>query len=186
MNGVECFDRPTLADLLNSAGLTWRYYAAEDGSIWTAPVPPFRRYVCPRPGPPDQLACNGTQWNDNVVLEGSGAKILTDIQAGDLANVTWVIPDAPSSDHAGNSTDNGPSWVDNIVNAVGQSPFWGSTAIIVTWDDWGGWFDHVAPPIRSNPHSYPNSYEYGYRVPIIVISPYGKQNSNELSRSTGT
>jgi phospholipase C len=175
LNGVECFDRPTLADLLNSAGLTWRYYAAEDGSIWTAPDA-IQEICLPTTGPPDQLACNGTQWNDNVVLEGSGAKILTDIQAGDLANVTWVIPDAPNSDHAGNSTDNGPSWVDNIVNAVGQSPFWGSTAIIVTWDDWGGWFDHVAPPIRNNPDSYPNSYEYGYRVPIIVISPYGKQN----------
>jgi phospholipase C len=175
LGGVECMDRPTLADLLNSAGLTWRYYAAQDGSIWTAPDA-IQEICTPTTGPPDQLACNGTQWNDNVILEGSGAQILTDIQAGDLANVTWVVPDGPNSDHAGNTVDNGPSWVDNIVNAIGQSPFWSSTAIIVTWDDWGGWFDHVAPPIRNNPDSYPNSYEYGYRVPIIVISPYGKPN----------
>jgi len=176
LNGqYECMNRPTLADLLNSAGLTWRYYAAQDGSIWTAPDS-IQEICLPTTGPPDQLACDGTQWNNNVVLEGSGAQILTDIQAGDLANVTWVIPDGPNSDHAGNTVDNGPSWVDNIVNAVGQSPFWSSTAIIVAWDDWGGWFDHVVPPIRNNPDSYPNSYEYGYRVPIIVISPFGKPN----------
>jgi phospholipase C len=173
--GQECMDRPTLADLLNSAGLTWRYYAAQDGSIWTAPDA-IQEICTPTTGPLNQLACNGSQWNSNVVLEGSGAQIITDIQAGNLANVTWVIPTGPNSDHAGNSIDNGPSWVDNIVNAVGQSPFWPNTAIIVTWDDWGGWFDHVAPPIRNNPDSYPNSYEYGYRVPIIVISPFGKQN----------
>ncbi len=173
LDGSECMDRPTLADLLNSAGLTWRYYANTDGDIWNAPDA-IQEICLPTTGPQDQLACNGTQWNDNVVLEGSGAKILTDIQAGELANVTWVAPDGPNSDHAGNSTDNGPSWVDNIVNAIGQSPFWSNTAIIVTWDDWGGWFDHVAPPIR-NGDSYPNSYEYGFRVPIIVISPYGKQ-----------
>jgi phospholipase C len=174
LGGSECMDRPTLADLLNSAGLTWRYYATTDGDIWTAPD--AIQEICMPTGPQDQLACDGTQWNNNVILEGSGAQILTDIQSGTLANVTWVIPDGPNSDHAGNSIDNGPSWVDNIVNAIGQSPFWSNTAIIVTWDDWGGWFDHVAPPIRNNPDSYPNSYEYGYRVPIIVISPFGKQN----------
>jgi phospholipase C len=175
LDGSECMDRPTLADLLNSAGLTWRYYANTDGDIWNAPDA-IQEICLPTSGPKDQLACNGTQWNNNVILEGSGAQILTDIQSGALANVTWVAPDGPNSDHAGNSIDDGPSWVDNIVNAIGQSPFWSNTAIIVTWDDWGGWFDHVAPPIRNNPDSYPNSYEYGYRVPIIVISPYGKPN----------
>lgn len=177
LGGSECMDRPTLADLLNNANplLTWRYYATTDGDIWTAPDA-IQEICTPTTGPEDQLACNGSQWNNNVVLEGSGAQILTDIQGGNLANVTWVVPDGPNSDHAGNSIDNGPSWVDNIVNAIGQSPFWSSTAIIVAWDDWGGWFDHVAPPIRNNPDSYPNSYEYGYRVPIIVISPYGKPN----------
>jgi phospholipase C len=57
--------------------------------------------------------------------------------------------------------------VTSIVNAVGNSPYWANTAIFVTWDDWGGWYDHVAPSII-------NSYEYGFRVPLIVISPYAK------------
>jgi phospholipase C len=53
------------------------------------------------------------------------------------------------------------------VNAVGNSSYWANTAIIITWDDWGGWYDHVSPPII-------NSYEYGFRVPMIVVSPYAR------------
>lgn len=83
--------------------------------------------------------------------------------------MSWVIPDGGASDHPDNPTDTGPSWVAAIVNAIGQSSYWADTAIIVTWDDWGGWYDHVAPMpgIR-------DSYEYGLRVPLIVISPYTK------------
>jgi phospholipase C len=62
----------------------------------------------------------------------------------------------------------GPSWVAAVVNAIGKSPYWSHTAIIITWDDWGGWYDHVPPP------SVINSYEYGFRVPLIVVSPYAK------------
>ena len=173
LDGLECFDHPTLTDLLNQADLTWKYYAALDGSIWTAPDA-IQEICTPTTGPPDQLACNGAQWNSHVVLEGTGAQIITDIQAGNLANVTWVIPDGSNSDHADINDGTGPAWVNSIVTAVGQSQFWSSTAIIVAWDDWGGSYDHVAPPIR-NSGPYPNSYEYGFRVPIIVISPYAKQ-----------
>ena len=56
----------------------------------------------------------------------------------------------------------------SIVNAIGNSPYWSNTAIFITWDDWGGWYDHVPP------HSIINSYEYGFRVPLIVVSPYAK------------
>ena len=56
----------------------------------------------------------------------------------------------------------------SVVNAIGGSQYWDNTAVIITWDDWGGWFDHVAPP------SIRNSYEYGFRVPLIVVSPYAK------------
>jgi phospholipase C len=82
--------------------------------------------------------------------------------------VSWVIPDGKASDHSDISTGEGPSWVASVVNAIGNSQYWGNTAIIITWDDWGGWFDHVAPP------SVRNSYEYGFRVPLIVVSPYAK------------
>jgi phospholipase C len=60
-----------------------------------------------------------------------------------------------------------PSWVASIVDALGAGSYWNSTAVIVIWDDWGGWFDHVKPTIY-------NSYEVGMRVPMIVVSPYAK------------
>lgn len=166
-----CFEHPTLTDLLDSAGLGWKYYAPMAGSIWTAPD--AIQHMCQpysADGKYDDTVCNGPDWTDadpNVVIENSGAQILTDIGNGELAAVTWVIPDGANSDHADSNTGGGPSWVSNIVNAIGTSQFWANTAIIVTWDDWGGWYDHVPPTIR-------DSYEYGLRVPLIVISPYAK------------
>ena len=80
-----------------------------------------------------------------------------------------MIPNGAASDHAGNPEDTGPSWVASIVNAIGTSQYWSDTAIIITWDDWGGWFDHVPPLPQVR-----NSYEYGLRVPLIVVSPFVK------------
>jgi phospholipase C len=94
--------------------------------------------------------------------------VLTDLTHGELAQVTWIIPDWTHSDHPGSGSLEGPDWVASIVNAIGQSQYWNSTAIFITWDDWGGWYDHVPPP------TILNSYEYGLRVPIVVISPYAK------------
>ncbi len=148
-----CFERLTLMDLLEAKSLTWRYYQAHPGAgLWEAPdaIRHIRR-------------SNG--FSTRVL---SPPKIvLTDIAARRLANVVWVTPTAAASDHAGITDGSGPSWVASVVNAIGESPYWKSTAIFVTWDDWGGWYDHVPPP------QY-NSYELGFRVPLIVISPYAK------------
>jgi phospholipase C len=118
---------------------------------------------------PNATACTGSDWVNHVVLDQT--QVLTDIAAGNLSSVTWVIPNGQSSDHASfpDGTE-GPSWVASVVNAIGNSQFWSSTAIIIAWDDWGGWYDHVAPPIDST-YGY---YEYGFRVPLIVVSPYAK------------
>ncbi len=96
-------------------------------------------------------------------------EIFDDIDAGHLADVVWVTPTAAASDHAGTTDGSGPSWVASVVNAIGSSKYWNDTAIFVTWDDWGGWYDHVSPP-------QDNSYELGFRVPLIVISPYAKRH----------
>lgn len=169
INYPLCFEHPTLTDLLDAANLSWKYYAPSAGSIWTAPD--AIEHMCQPSGPADANACSGPDWTNadpKVVIEGSGAQILTDISSGQLAAVSWVIPAGQNSDHAGYPDDNGPSWVAAIVNAIGQSPYWADTAIIVSWDDWGGWYDHVPPSqIR-------DSYEYGFRVPLIVISAYAK------------
>jgi len=146
-----CFEHPVLSDRLDAAGITWRYYTPLAGSVWTAPN--AIEHIRSGPG-----------W-DNVILNQK--QVLSDIADGKLAQVVWVVPSAQASDHAAVNDGTGPSWVASIVNAIGSSSYWSSTAIFITWDDWGGWYDHVAPPIY-------DSYEYGFRVPLIVVSPYAK------------
>ena len=146
-----CFDRQTLGDLLTTAGFTWRYYQCGTGAgLWHA-------YDA------IQHIREGSGYSSLVVPKPQ--QILSDIQNGTLAAVSWVTPDGKHSDHPGDGNTGGPSWVAAIVNAVGQSSYWNSTTIIVTWDDWGGFFDHVAPDRRDN-------YDLGFRVPLLLISPY--------------
>jgi len=160
-----CYDHPTLTDLLDSHSISWRYYASTAGILWNGPT--AIEHICgPSPAPPNATTCAGPIWQQNVVPDPK--QVLTDIQNGQLASVTWVTPNAQQSDHPGPFANEGPAWVSSIVNAIGNSPYWSNTAIIITWDDWGGWYDHVAPP------AIINSYEYGFRVPLIVISPYAK------------
>jgi phospholipase C len=161
-----CYEHPTLTDLLDASQFSWKYYTPSAGSIWTGPN--AINHMCgPNVPPPNATACVAPEWTNHVVIEGKGAQIITDIQNGQLPIVSWVIPDGDASDHPGNNMDTGPSWVASIVNVIGTSQYWSDTAIIVTWDDWGGWYDHVAPQVR-------DSYEYGLRVPLIVISPFVK------------
>jgi phospholipase C len=159
-------DHPTLTDLLNSASLSWRYYAPSAGSIWTAPN--AIQHMCV-PSAPTGGVCTGSDWTNNVVVATTQnpAQVLTDISGGQLASVSWVIPSGLESDHALNNDGSGPSWVTSVVDAIGNSSYWSNTAILILWDDWGGWYDHVPPKIL-------NSYEFGFRVPMIVISPYAK------------
>jgi phospholipase C len=163
-----CFEHPTLTDLLKTANVSWRYYSPSAGSIWTAPN--AIDHMCgPNAAPPNGTACVGSDWVNNVVLSTTEnpAPVLTDIANGKLAAVTWVIPTGLESDHALSNDGSGPSWVTSVVDAIGDSAYWSNTAIFIVWDDWGGWYDHVAPQLL-------NSYEYGFRVPMIVVSPYAK------------
>ncbi len=173
-----CFEHPTLTDLLDAASITWRYYAPSAGSIWTAPN--AIQHMCgPNATPPNATECVGSDWtgtSPKVVLNQtqSNAQILSDIANNQLAQVSWVIPDGSDSDHASSNNGCGPSWVTSVVNAIGNSSYWSNTAIVVTWDDWGGWYDHVAPTVVNNGTSWGSGYVYGFRVPVIVISPYAK------------
>jgi phospholipase C len=161
-SGVEssqmypCFEHPTLTDSLDARGVSWRYYApsAAGLSIWVGPDA-------------IQHIRFGDDWNKIILNQ---TQVLTDIANGQLAQVSWVIPSGQASDHALSNDGSGPSWVASIVNALGNSSYWSNTAIFITWDDWGGWYDHVPPP------SIYDSYEYGFRVPLIVVSPYAKQS----------
>ena len=173
-NGVysrmyPCFQHATLIDLLKGASLTWRYYTAEGSSIWTAPN--AIRSLCNAKVVKGQLTCTGSAWA-NVIP--NPAQVLTDIQNCNLANVAWVTPIGQNSDHPQENTGGGPSWVASIVNAIGNSKcgYWQNTAILITWDDWGGWYDHVPPYQIGQSNGWGQSYVYGFRVPLLVVSAY--------------
>ena len=163
-----CFDFQTLADDANANGVTWRYYAPSIhslGNIWSA----FDAIRHVRYSP---------RWSNVVSPE---TRVLDDAAAGNLPSITWVVPSAQNSDHAfpagasavdialAHGAQYGPDWVASVVNAIGRGPFWQSTAIVVVWDDWGGWYDHVTPPQLDR-------MGLGFRVPMIVISPWAKRH----------
>ena len=164
-----CFEHATVPDIL-PASLTWRYYAPSAGSIWTAPN--AIQHICQSTGPGGQ--CVGADWSANVDLKP--VDVLNDIAACNLRSITWVIPTGANSDHAHVNDGGGPSWVASIVNAIGNSSacdngtgYWRNTAIVITWDDWGGWYDHVKPAFLAQPEG---DYQYGFRVPMIFVSAY--------------
>lgn len=164
-----CFEHQTMADLLPSA-VSWRYYTPSAGSIWTAPN--AIQHICVSTGPGG--TCEGFAWQNNVDL--TPAHVLSDISSCHLRSLTWVIPTGANSDHANVNDGGGPSWVAAIVNAIGNSNscdgntgYWKNTAILITWDDWGGWYDHEPPTILTYPQS---DYQYGFRVPLLFVSAY--------------
>ena len=154
-----CLSYRTLRDTLDEKGVTWRYYAPQighsfGGDLWNA----FGAIDAVRHGP---------EWSTNVTWPETN--VFKDISNDSLPAVSWVIPDFQNSDHPAALGDSGPSWVAQVVNAIGRSSAWNTTAIVIVWDDWGGWYDHVKPP---------GQYRFGglgFRVPMIVVSPYAKR-----------
>jgi phospholipase C len=92
----------------------------------------------------------------------------SDLAAGNLADVTWIIGAAGGDEHPPANVQQGSNGVaEGIINAVGHSPYWSSVALFVTWDDYGGFYDHVPPP-------QVDSEGYGFRVPCLIVSPYAR------------
>jgi phospholipase C len=166
-----CFEHSTMADLLVAKHLSWHYYSPLAGDIWTAPN--SIDHLCQSRTVDGKLECTANEWKQNVVI--SKTQVLADISNNQLPNVSWVIPTGSASDHAGLNDGSGPSWVAQVVNAIGNSPYWVNTAIFITWDDWGGWYDHAPPPaVLKDCSQWGCGYVYGFRVPLIVVSPYAK------------
>lgn len=160
-----CFDFPTITDGLDAANVSWKYYAPtrdQHGYIWSA----LDAVKHVRFGP---------DWPANVVPFG---RFVQDASNGSLPSVSWVIPDFDVSEHptvdafAGTtlsvSACAGENWTVRQINAIMQGPSWPSTAIVLTWDDFGGFYDHVAPPAV-------DGLGLGPRVPLIVVSPYSRE-----------
>ena len=156
-----CFDYQTLADELDNAQRSWRFYASTFGSASSGDASYWSAYQAVK------HIRYGPDWRKDVV--SPNWTFISDVRAGKLADFTWITPTCDDSDHVNCGGGYGPSWVAALVNAVGKSRFWNSTAIFVQWDDWGGLYDHVPPPYRD--------YDgLGFRVPLLVISPYAKPN----------
>jgi phospholipase C len=187
--GSFCRNKPNMGAVLDAQSVSWKYYAPSAGSIWTAPNA-IRNICVPAFTSPTTLQCTGAEWNAKVDLAFKGADVLNDITNCNLPSVSWVIPNGTWSDHPGVGNQFGPSWVTAVINAIGeQSPctsgidtgetLWNDTAIIVTWDDWGGWSDNQPPPILSalpcTSTDCQGDYQYGFRVPLLVVSPYTTQ-----------
>ncbi|MBZ5681169.1 MAG: choice-of-anchor D domain-containing protein [Acidobacteriia bacterium] len=164
-NQPPCFDFQTLGDQMDSAGVGWKYYAPQFGQRgYTFSVYNNVRHIR-----------YGSDWTSNVVPE---AQFIADALAGNLPSVSWLVTGI-ASEHPPNSTCYGENWTVNQVNAVMQGPDWPSTAIFIMWDDFGGFYDHVAPPQI-------DQFGLGPRVPLLIISPYAKPGYISHKRYEGS
>jgi phospholipase C len=164
-----CFTQyETLRDRLDAANIPWKYYTEKvipdknTAGIWNA----FDAISAVR---------HSAEWGKKVTFNDK--LIFTDISKGHLPAVSWVTPDAYNSDHpqeikGGKDVDYGPSWVASIVNAIGQSKYWKSSAIVILWDDWGGFYDHESPAF------FDGQGGLGFRVPMMIVSPYARETSS--------
>jgi phospholipase C len=155
-----CFSYKTMRDLLDAKKISWKYYAvafkAGGAGIWSA----FDAIDAVR---------HSREWRHNVTR--SPNDIFHDIAHGRLPGMAWITPDAANSDHPNEiinrkPRDNGPSWIASVVNAIGESKYWKSSAIVILWDDSGGFYDHEPPWLIDDQGGL------GFRVPMLIVSPY--------------
>jgi phospholipase C len=151
-----CFDFLTEGDLLNRAEIPWAYYAATEtqrGYIWSA-YSAIRRY-----------RMHQWRWDRHMFPVD---QVIRDIKLGALPPVTWITPRFELSEHPEWNFCYGENWSTQVINAIMRSPMWQSTAIFVTWDDYGGFYDHLPPP-------QVDDFGFGIRVPMLLLSPYAKR-----------
>jgi hypothetical protein len=199
-----CVEYQTIFDVLVNAQTPptpepydlWQYAAKDTTSIWSAPMAIEHLYTAYSSDASDksQQPFAVDPDAENFVLNITGSVSPTPNPSRPFAWLTYITPCVPESDHPnhlasdGSGVDNGPEWLAWLLNAIGSSSYWDSTAVIVTWDDWGGFYDGYRPtpwPYHPTPNPYgppptgnpkdPN--EWGFRVPMIVISPYVKSRN---------
>jgi phospholipase C len=165
-----CFNFQTLADLLDGANISWKFYAPPSGTAGYV----FSTYDA------IEHIRETSLWTEHVVNQ---TEFATDAAAGNLPAVSWVVTTGKSSfgsgsgsntsaatdnnEHPPGSVCNGENWSVNQINAIMQGPDWASSAIFLTYDDFGGLYDHVYPPQL-------DIYGLGPRVPLLIISPFAR------------
>ena len=168
---LPSFSYTDITYLLHRAGVSWAYYIdprshydCDDGKTPCEKKPPFIGTPEIWSPLPDFTTVHQDHQLGNVL---SHQAFFEAAAAGSLPSVSWVVPNTKDSEHPPSPVSAGQAWVTQVINAVMRGPDWSSTAIFLSWDDWGGFYDHVPPP-RADP------YGYGIRVPGLVISPYAK------------
>jgi len=162
------FTFPTIVNELDAANVTWAYFAGEHYTTngWN-PLPSDLPYLKAHP-------------------KLQGLYETTDfpaaVQKPNFPSVAWLMPESdPVSEHPPYNITKGELAVVNEINEIMQSQYWSSSAIILTWDDYGGWYDNASPP-------QVDQYGFGFRVPALIISPYAKQGfvDNTVSEGAST
>jgi phospholipase C len=151
-----CFDVPTLADTMQQRHLSWTYYAPgayNSGYIWSS-FDAIRHIRDSR------------LWQTNVPND---SRFIPDARSGRLPSVSWLVTNEELSDHPPYSICEGENWTVDQINGIMRSPTWSSTLVVLTWDDFGGFFDHVPPPRL-------DFISLGPRVPAIIISPFARSH----------
>ena len=165
-----CLDFQTMGDQLDSAGITWKMYApsagvddagfqGSAGYIWT--VYDAIRHLRDSP-----------LWAAHVV---DVSQFVLDAQNGTLPAVSWISTPTPVSEHTPAGVCDGENWTVSLLQALAGGPNWKDSAMFITWDDFGGFYDHVAP-------QQVDTFGLGFRVPLLVVSPYAKQGYLDHTR----
>jgi phospholipase C len=165
--------------LLHAADVSWAYYVAH-GTCSFPPCPKGEKgpYGTTKSGKntlPGFVTVHDDEQQDHILWHDEFVDAAHD---GTLPSVSWIVPGNLASEHprSGSSVGDGQAYVTRLVNAAMQGPDWDSTAIFLTWDDWGGFYDHVVPPVV-------DINGFGLRVPGIVISPWVKQGIDHQTLS---
>jgi phospholipase C len=171
-----CFTQyGTIADLMDAAHVSWKDYVdtySEDfsGGVWNGwdAIAKVRCNTWTAPyNSPSDCHGHGPDWSH---ISSPNTTFFTDVKNGTLPAVSWVIPTLEDSDHPASGCNHGPRWVTSVINAAGESKYWDSTAIILVWDDWGGWYDPEPP-------AFINYSSLGFRVGMVVISPWVRSST---------
>ena len=146
--GSPCYNINSMPTILDANSISWKYYS--ENNIWDAPLFLQSYYQSP-----------------NNIRDSN--QFLRDVQSGSLSTISWLMPPiGDASDHPPAHIQLAQNWVAQQINAIMGSAYWSNTAIFLTWDDWGGFYDHVVPPVV-------DGNGLGLRAPLIVISPYTPQ-----------
>ncbi len=166
-----CLDFKTLGDELTAAGVSWKMYAPVEGKydggfqgsggyIWT--VYDAIRHMRDSP-----------EWAAHVVPIDD---FVVDARAGNLPAVSWISTPTPVSEHTPASVCTGENWTVSVLQAIAAGPQWSTSATFLTWDDFGGFYDHVPP-------TQVDVYGFGFRVPLLVVSPFARGGTIDHERA---